>query len=587
MQQASAIVDLDPLIPYGMQWAEPVTFWLLSDDPAVIPPADRLAWRKIGSKLYTFLSRWDNDFVDATGRTVPPALAARSISGSQVTCGRFARQFIRMPFHDCGTFDVGGTGSVGDTGRPRFGCNGSLRWELAPCPAGPQCVNGIEAALDLTTGQFLPQTAFASVEAKYGPGKVLYGQDKNFQRQENTGFANALAFFYQVKLETEIDEPPATHLAQVSMADIIMYAGMLAVAKCGGPHIEFMPGRPDSPGFDAPERLPAPTEPLHHTISYFWTNGVTNLDMINLLTAHSTACFSVGCLDTTPTRYDPDWARQMLSVTTAADPRICNFNPALPPPPPQQMCFLPADVEFNARQDTRNILSALAGQLPLAAAARAEQPCFYQPGVPNIHGACDVGAGVGVDFKPFKLLYTPDGSVNLCSRQTPFADRTFCPFGPGVVPVFQDAVATSYFKMSKWYVNANGVMAGAAWDVARQPCTPGLIQIGTLDGAAPRNPLCLCCPKPPSIFQLGAGGTRVCCTSCGRPCEERPYQEEPCQGCVELTRLRVGPAVWHKLDVGQLQTHSFVLPRLQFWFLVCRVQKGAGKCLGRRRRRRR
>jgi hypothetical protein len=30
------------------------------------------------------------------------------------------------------------------------------------------------------------------------------------------------AFFYQVKLETELDEPPATRLAQVSLADIIM-----------------------------------------------------------------------------------------------------------------------------------------------------------------------------------------------------------------------------------------------------------------------------------------------------------------------------------------------------------------------------
>lgn len=33
---------------------------------------------------------------------------------------------------------------------------------------------------------------------------------------------HAQAFFYQVKLETEMDEPPATRLAQVSMADIIM-----------------------------------------------------------------------------------------------------------------------------------------------------------------------------------------------------------------------------------------------------------------------------------------------------------------------------------------------------------------------------
>jgi len=42
---------------------------------------------------------------------------------------------------------------------------------------------------------------------------------------------------------------------------------MIAVAKCDGPHIEFHPGRVDSARFDAPERLPAPTEPLHHTVS--------------------------------------------------------------------------------------------------------------------------------------------------------------------------------------------------------------------------------------------------------------------------------------------------------------------------------
>ena len=45
------------------------------------------------------------------------------------------------------------------------------------------------------------------------------------------------------------------------------YAGFLAVAKCGGPHVEFQPGRTDSAGFDANARLPAPTEPLFHTVS--------------------------------------------------------------------------------------------------------------------------------------------------------------------------------------------------------------------------------------------------------------------------------------------------------------------------------
>ena len=67
----------------------------------------------------------------------------------------------------CGTFDVGNTGSIGDTGKPRFGCNASLRWELAPCEAGPpSCVNGFEAAIDLATGAFLPENPFTSLEAK-------------------------------------------------------------------------------------------------------------------------------------------------------------------------------------------------------------------------------------------------------------------------------------------------------------------------------------------------------------------------------------------------------------------------------------
>lgn len=39
---------------------------------------------------------------------------------------------------------------------------------------------------------------------------------------------------------------------------------------------------------------------------------------------HCPAC--AGCLDATPTKYDPDWVRQMLSVTTPNDPRICQVS---------------------------------------------------------------------------------------------------------------------------------------------------------------------------------------------------------------------------------------------------------------------
>lgn len=50
-------------------------------------------------------------------------------------------------------------------------------------------------------------------------------------------------------------------------AALCSYAGMLAVAKCGGPQIKFEPGRPDASVVDAEMRLPAPDEPLPHTVS--------------------------------------------------------------------------------------------------------------------------------------------------------------------------------------------------------------------------------------------------------------------------------------------------------------------------------
>lgn len=47
-----------------------------------------------GSKLWTFMDNLDHDFVDATGKTVPPGLAAQRIFGPSVNCGRFARLFV-------------------------------------------------------------------------------------------------------------------------------------------------------------------------------------------------------------------------------------------------------------------------------------------------------------------------------------------------------------------------------------------------------------------------------------------------------------------------------------------------------------
>lgn len=104
--------------------------------------------------------------------------------------------------------------------------------------------------------------------------------------------------------------------------------------------------------------------------------------------------------------------------------------------------------------------------LPLAPCRINHNPCS-----PEVHGACDVGPGVGADFQPFTLVRTLEGNVNLCSRTTPFVDRTTCPIGPDVLPEFQDATATSFFKMSQMYVDASGATPGAAYGVQRQPCT--------------------------------------------------------------------------------------------------------------------
>ena len=99
------------------------------------------------------------------------------------------------------------------------------------------------------------------------------------------------------------------------------------------------------------------------------------------------------------------------------------------------------------------------------------------PRRPQIYGACDVGVGVGADFVPFRLLSTAEGAVNLCNRASiPITEKSHCPRGASIVDNFENAVATSYFKMSKWYVDAAGVLAGTPYGVARQPCTVSLTE---------------------------------------------------------------------------------------------------------------
>lgn len=47
------------------------------------------------------------------------------------------------------------------------------------------------------------------------------------------------AFMWQLKLEAAA-EPLAAHRISVSLSDVIVYAGMLGVAKCGGPQVGYL-----------------------------------------------------------------------------------------------------------------------------------------------------------------------------------------------------------------------------------------------------------------------------------------------------------------------------------------------------------
>lgn len=50
----AALVRLPRLTPYDRGWQPPVTRWLLTSDPKLIPAANQLAWRKLGECFVFF-----------------------------------------------------------------------------------------------------------------------------------------------------------------------------------------------------------------------------------------------------------------------------------------------------------------------------------------------------------------------------------------------------------------------------------------------------------------------------------------------------------------------------------------------------
>ncbi|KAF6261495.1 heme peroxidase [Scenedesmus sp. NREL 46B-D3] len=167
--------------------------------------SDRAKWEALGEYIWEFLKEVDFDFVGSSGYVVPPGVpGSKSVTG--VACGRVSRLWIRMPFHDCGTFNVN---------KKTGGCNGSLRKEL------PETM----PLQDVKTGKVLSKDVFDQL----GDDKVRADYAIDHRRKENTD---------EVRAHKELG-------LAASCADVMVYSGMLGVHMCGGPAIRFVPGRND------------------------------------------------------------------------------------------------------------------------------------------------------------------------------------------------------------------------------------------------------------------------------------------------------------------------------------------------------
>eukprot|EP00878_Enallax_costatus_P007980 GHUV01008346.1.p1 GENE.GHUV01008346.1~~GHUV01008346.1.p1 ORF type:complete len:275 (+),score=27.86 GHUV01008346.1:583-1407(+) len=156
----------------------------------------RSKWDRLGRLIWKNLKQIDLDFV-RNGRIVPPGLPGSTVK-SPTACGRVARIWIRMPFHDCGTYST----ITGDGG-----CNGSLRKEL---PSTMPLIDG--------KGNVIFKDIFDSLGKDKARADVAFDP----QRVENTGMAISTSFFFQMKFAAEKWGLTA------SWADVMVYSG-----KCG------------------------------------------------------------------------------------------------------------------------------------------------------------------------------------------------------------------------------------------------------------------------------------------------------------------------------------------------------------------
>jgi hypothetical protein len=151
------------------------------------------------------------------------------------------------------------------------------------------------------------------------------------------------------------------------------------------------------------------------------------------------------------------------------------------------MCCLPADAELAARADIRSCLAPLttntAADITTAAARGVSTTVFPFLTCPRPTVCrrlpCPPSAtcsNIRSTPRPFTLLTTSASiSVNMCTRTVagPGLQKDNCPNPSSAQANMDNAVATSWFKMSKWYTTGSGITtanAGANFGVVPQPC---------------------------------------------------------------------------------------------------------------------
>eukprot|EP00877_Chromochloris_zofingiensis_P003046 jgi/Chrzof1/12742/Cz07g05270.t1 len=286
---------------------------------AYLPYPLKELWAGPAKELWDVLDTGDFDCHDKYGKIAACKSADFAIPNGIVPpeggsvkpskCGRIARIWIRVVFHDGGTFN-----RFDKTG----GCDGSIQYELPDVP---------------------PHETLPPFFALKRPLKAVpCGRETNFVSCPNFGFWPSI-ILYQSLREKNADAFKAKGYPEPSMADMVSLAGDLATAICKGPYIQFKPGRKDAEYANEGGLLPNPFGRGSDAVSLmtaFDRMDLSPYDMVALLGSHSCAAFSFGNLDTTPNVLDNNWYKEMPKLDSCVADEFGNSAGKSP-------CALPSD----------------------------------------------------------------------------------------------------------------------------------------------------------------------------------------------------------------------------------------------------